>query len=279
MRRKTYDWSHPQNPKEAHARIMTIQTYVKQQGELLEAEAAARSKAREESQRMDAKVRDTYTQLVRRSVYDLGTTQLGVEDSMGGIRILPPRSSGVWDNGSPKEDLKHKRDVTLLENGMIKERTDVKREEREEEKRRRKGEKRGRQASGPEASFFNSPSQQFASPVVPPTYDPSYADPYHPAAGTGASPQHPPQHQQPLYPSMSSPSLPFLSPRPLSMVMSGSMSRTINQSQVSVDARSTRFFGIKNWTNAWGSGTSVAPSGSVMDMQYVHIHPEFERQY
>jgi len=254
---------------------MTIQSYVKQQGELLEAEAEARAKAWEESQRMDAKVRDTYTQLVRRSVYDLGSTQFGSDDSMGGIRIQPPRSSGVWDQGSPKEDLRHRRDVTLLENGMIKERVDVKREEREEEKRRRKDEKRSRKASGTSASFVNSPSQYFASPMVASQYDSPFAAPNH----TPAVPsQHlPPQQQQQIYPSMSSPSLASLSPRPFSMVMSstvGPMSRAVNQSQISVDARSMRFFGIKNWTNAWGSGTSVAPSGSVMDMQYVHFRPK-----
>lgn len=247
---------------------MTIQSYVKQQGELLQAEAEMRAKAREDAQRMDARVRDTYTQLVRRSVYDLGTTQLGSDDGMSGIRIQPPsRSSGVWDHGSPKEDLRHRRDVTLLENGMIKERVDVKREEREEEKRRRKDEKRARKQSGTEASFNNSPSQYFGSPVTPSPYDP---DSNYASTVTGASPRHLPPHQ---HPSMSSPSLGSPSPRPFSMVMSSSMSRTVNQSQVSVDARSSRFFGIKNWPNAWGSGTSVAPSGSVMDMQYVHTFP------
>ena len=249
---------------------MTIQAYIKQQGELLEAETEARAKAREDAQRMDARVRDTYTQLVRRSVYDLGNVQLGSDDSMGGIRIQPPRSSGVWDHGSPKEDLRHRRDVTLLENGMIKERVDVKREEREEEKRRRREEKRSRKTSGTEASFLNSPSQYFASPTTPSQYDSPFVD-HNPTVLV--PPQHiPPQRQQRPNPSMSSPSLGSLSPRPYSMVMSstvGPMSRAVNQSQISVDARSTRFFGIKNWANAWGSGTSVAPSGSVVDMQYV----------
>jgi hypothetical protein len=253
---------------------MTIQTYVKQQGELLEAEAEARTKAREEAQRMDAKVRDTYTQLVRRSVYDLGT-QFGSDDGLGGIRIQPPRSSGVWDHSSAKEDLRHRRDVTLLENGMVKERVDVKREEREEEKRRRKEDKMARKASGTEHSI-GSPSQHFASTPVPP-YDPVYADLHHAAA---APPHHTsPQRQQHLSPSMSSPSLASVSPRPFSMVLSGSSSRAVNQSQISVDARSTRFFGTKNWANAWGSGTSVAPSASVMDMQCVPLRPKFESQY
>jgi hypothetical protein len=84
---------------------MTIQAYVKQQGGLLEAEAEARTKAREDAQRMDAKVRDTYTQLVRRSVYDLGTTQYGSDDGMGGIRIQPPskRRVGPWlPQGGPQ---------------------------------------------------------------------------------------------------------------------------------------------------------------------------------
>jgi hypothetical protein len=156
---------------------------------------------------------------------------------------------------------------------MIKERVDVKREEREEEKRRRKEEKRTRKASGTEASFLNSPSQYFASPMASSQYDSPFVDQNHAAA---APPQHQPQQQQ-LNPSMSSPSLASLSPRPFSMVMSstvGPMSRAVNQSQISVDARSTRFFGIKNWPNAWGSGTSVAPSASVMDMQYVYSRPK-----
>jgi hypothetical protein len=254
---------------------MTIHSYVKQQGELLEVEAEARAKAREDAQRLDAKVRDTYTQLVRRSVYDLGTAQIGSDDGMGGIRIQPPRSSGVWDHSAPKEDLRHKRDVTLLENGMIKERVDVKREEREEEKRRRRGEKNTRKISGTEtSSVLNPPSQYFAPPTSSP-YDPAYADPNHGAAFAGAPRQH--RSPQPLYPYMSSPSVSSLPPRPFSMVMSGtagSMSRAVNQSQTSVDARSTRFFGtFFGAKNAWGSGTSVAPSGSVMDMQYVHPAP------
>lgn len=250
---------------------MTIQTYVKQQGELLEAEAEARAKAREEAQRMDAKVRDTYTQLVRRSVYDLGT-QFGSDDGLGGIRIQPPRSSGVWEHSSAKEDLRHRRDVTLLENGMVKERVDVKREEREEEKRRRKEDRIARKASGTETSILGSPSQYPAFTPVPP-HDPVYAD-LHYAAATSPLPQR----QQHLSPSMSSPSLASVSPRPFSMVLSGTSSRAFNQSQISVDARSTRFFGTKNWANAWGSGTSVAPSGSVMDMQYVPLRPKFKRQ-
>src|SRR5258706_13126238 len=252
---------------------MTIQSYIKQQGQLLGAEVEARARAREDAQRIDAKVRDTYTQLVRRSVYDLGT-QFGSDDGMGGIRIQPPpRSSGVWDHSSPKDDLRHRRDVTLLENGMIKERVDVKREEREEEKRRRKDEKRARKPSGTEAAFLNSPSQYFASPTVTSPYDSPFAE-YSPAAALPLqhlSPQQ--QQQQQPYPSMSSPSLASLSPRPFSVVMNtaGPMSRAVNQSTISVDARSTRFFGIRNLANAWGSGTSVAPSGSVMDMQCVYF--------
>ena len=137
---KTYDWFPPQNPKGAHARIMTIQTYIKQQGELLEAEAEACARAREDAQWIDAKVRDTYTQLVRRSMYDLGDTQLGSNHAVGRIRIQPPHSSGVWDHSSPKEDLKCTRDVTLLENGVIKERVGVKHKERKEEMRRHREE-------------------------------------------------------------------------------------------------------------------------------------------
>ena len=111
---KTYDWFLLQNPKEAHARIITIQTHTKQQGELLEAEAEARARAREDAQRVDAQERDAYPQLVRCSVYDLGNTQLGSDDGVGGIRIQPPHSSGVWDHSSLKEDPEHTRDVTYL---------------------------------------------------------------------------------------------------------------------------------------------------------------------
>ena len=99
---KTYDWSHLQNPKEVHAWIMTIQTYVKQQGELLEAKAKARARTWEDAQRVDAKVRDTYTQLIHRSVYDLGNAQLSSDD---GVRIrIQPRMPGEAGQVSPKAE-------------------------------------------------------------------------------------------------------------------------------------------------------------------------------
>lgn len=217
---------------------MTIDSYVRQQAELLAEEAEARRKAQKEAQQLDARMKDTYTQL-RQSTYDIGSAGLPGEDFSTGVRIQPPRSSMYGSSSiSPKEDYKHKRDMTLLENGMIMERVDVKREEKE----RRKEEKKARKLSQTTDISGITPNG-YAPPMTPNSI------------GIEGSTSY---DFEPPYPA-SAQSLHQLRPK------SAPLNPPLNtyHSHASLDGRGSRFMGRA----AWNSGASVAPSGSMMDMQ------------
>lgn len=219
---------------------MTIDSYVKQQGELLRTEAEARAKAQQESQLVDARMRDTYSQLRQSAYID--------EDIASGVPIQPPRSSmygGLPSSG--KEDYKHKRDMTLLENGMIMERVDVKREEKEREKERKKEEKKMRKMS--QMTDISSITPGTYGPPMTPT--PSGMD----LESNGGF--------EMTYPNMSSPSL--QTSRPKSAPLGAPLGKY--GSPASVDGRGARFLGSRHWQAPWSSGASMAPSGSMMDMQ------------
>lgn len=82
-------------------------------------------------------MRDTYSQL-RRSAYELGASNV----TPGAIAL---DETGRIRSGSPHQRARsHSRDVTLLENGMIVEHVNVKKEEREERERRKREERRER---------------------------------------------------------------------------------------------------------------------------------------
>ncbi|KXN90614.1 hypothetical protein AN958_03854 [Leucoagaricus sp. SymC.cos] len=130
------------NPKEPAARQQTVNKYVKSQRALLREEAHARAQAMQEAKQLDSKVRDAYTQL-RSSAYDLGS-HATIADETGGVRIKPPGSTSL---GAHNHNRSHSREITLLENGMIVEHVDVRREEREARERKRKEEKRARKTS------------------------------------------------------------------------------------------------------------------------------------
>jgi hypothetical protein len=220
--------------------MMTIDSYVRQQGELLMVEAEARAKAHQESQRLEARMKDTYSQL-RQSAYDIGTVGLANEDLASGVRIQPPRSSMYDGLPSPrKEDYKHKRDMTLLENGMIMERVDVKREEKE----RKREEKKARKMSQITDISSITPGG-YGSPMTP--------------KSSGMDLESNGDFEAP-YPNMSSPSLQASRPK------SGAP-LTKYSSHTSMDGRSARLLGSKQWQAPWNSGVSVAQSGSMMDMQ------------
>ncbi|KAF5355034.1 hypothetical protein D9756_005267 [Leucocoprinus leucothites] len=127
------------NPKEPAARQQTVSKYVKSQRALLKEEAHARAQAMQEAKQLDSKVRDAYTQL-RSSAYDLGSHAAFADDT-GGVRIKPPKSTSP---GGHSHNRSQSREITLLENGMIVEHVDVRREERE---RKRKEERRARKSS------------------------------------------------------------------------------------------------------------------------------------
>lgn len=121
----------------------------------------------QESRQLDDRMRDTYSQL-RRSAYDLGSSAAPVDD-LGGVRIKPPRSSAIA-NGTAGANA-HGREITLLENGMIVEHVDVKREEREERERKRREEKRerARARKSSRSSVFDVSSLYSAHSPVPHT--------------------------------------------------------------------------------------------------------------
>ncbi|KAG8759263.1 hypothetical protein FRC14_006339 [Serendipita sp. 396] len=234
------------NPKEADARLMTIRSYVKQQLALLAEEAEARAKTQQDAQRVDARMRDTYSQL-RQSSYEIGTASLAGEDPASGVRIQSPRLS-MYDGSSSgqKEDYKHKRDMTLLENGMILERVNIKREEKERKREQKK-------------------TRKLSQTTDVSTLSPGYAPPMSPNGMEGSD-------FEPSNANMSATSLQVSRPKsaPLGVPL------TKYASHASMDGKSPRFMGSKAWQAPWGSGVSVAPSGSMMDM---HVALEQEHQH
>lgn len=228
---------------------MTLDAYLKSQRSLLEAEALAHARAMQESRQLDNRMRDAYSQL-RRSAYELGTSSAAVDD-LGGVRIKPSSAGGR----------SHSRDVTLLENGMIVEHVDVKKEEREERERRKREERRERSRArkssrGSAADVTSIYSVQSFSPV---------------ADNAGSTPYS--RYSQ------------NLAGRPTSVLTApplGQLGIPRQHSQASFsDVQSLgsasprgRFFGFKNLSGGWMSQDSLAPSGmsgSMVDMQYVWI--------
>jgi hypothetical protein len=119
---------------------MNLETYVRSQRLLLEAETLAHARAMQESKELENKMRDTYSH-IRRSVHEFGALHSNpgavTLDETGRIRsaTLP---------GSRQRAHSHSRDVTLLENGLIVEHVNVKKEEKEERERRKREERRER---------------------------------------------------------------------------------------------------------------------------------------
>ena len=245
-----------QNPKEPSSRQQTLDQYVKAQRSLLEADALARARALRESRLLDEKMRDTFSQL-RRSAYELGSHSQPTDDS-GALRIKSPRLASQ-STVSPAQG--HSREVTLLENGMIVEHVDIRKEEREERERRRKEERRDRsrvrktsRSSRSMADVASVYSVPLASPV--PQVDSGFF-----------SNARDSRYSQ------------SFSPRPNSVV-AGSERLLRAQSQASfsdmqsigsASPRRSRFFGFRNLSSAWQSRDSMAPSGSMIDMQCVSV--------
>ncbi|KAF9647272.1 hypothetical protein BDM02DRAFT_2717585 [Thelephora ganbajun] len=128
------------NPREPASRHMNLETYVRAQRLLLEAETIAHARAMQESKQLENKMRDTYSQL-RRSAYELGA----FNSSPGAITLDETgRMRSATLPGSHQRARSHSRDVTLLENGLIVEHVNVKKEEREEREKRKREERRER---------------------------------------------------------------------------------------------------------------------------------------
>ncbi|KAL1748678.1 hypothetical protein HDZ31DRAFT_60127 [Schizophyllum fasciatum] len=230
------------NPKEPQARQQTLVKYVKAQRSLLEAEGLAHAQAMQEAKMLDSRVRDTYSQL-RRSAYDIGVSPAPAGES-NGVRIKPPRSPSQPPFGHTKT---HSRDVTLLENGMIVEHVDVRREEREARDRRRREERRARKTSRGSAIDVMS-------------IDPGLRPSSHYSLG---------------------------SPRPMSVVTTPldrpDLPRAMSQASFSdvqsmgtPSPRRSRFMGLRP---GWMSSDSLAPSGMSGSMMDMHVALQREQQY
>lgn len=228
---------------------MTLQNYLKSQRTLLEAEALAHARAMQEARQLDNKMRDAYSRL-RMSAYDMGSSAAPADDT-GGVRIKSP-ASPVFNN--PSHNRTHSRDVTLLENGMIVEHVDVRKEEREAKERRRREERRARKSS--RSSGVDVTSLMSTHSLAP-----------YPDSGVGLRPY---SHY-----SQSG------STRPLSVLTApldrSDYNRANSQASFS-DAQSlgtpsprrSRFLGLGNFADRWRSQDSLTPSGmsgSMIDMQ------------
>jgi hypothetical protein len=215
---------------------------------LVEAEALAHARALQESRQLEDRMRDAYTQL-RRSAYELGVT---TSPDDRGVRIKTLRSS-ILPLSSQMSG--HNREVTVLENGMIVEHVDVRKEEREQREQRRREEKRARARKSSRGSAIDIASMYSNMSPVP-----------HTDSGF------------PLLPSRSSTSRPMsVLTSPMETFPRGTLSSTSVEALSMVSAgpspnRRMRFFGTRNLSTGFRSSDSLAPSGfsgSMVDMQCV----------
>lgn len=256
-RLSSHDISHAhsmaQNPREPASKQQTLSTYLKSQRALLEAEALAHARAMQEAKQLDNRMRDAYSQL-RRSAYDMGSSAAPADDS-GGVRIKPPLSPSTPVRNS-MHDRSHSRDVTLLENGMIVEHVDVRKEEREARERKRKEDRRARKSS--RSSGIDVTSLMSTQSLTPPTDSGVALKPYSRYSQTSSA--------RPMSVLTAPADRPDL-PRAYSQASFSDV-----HSLGSASPRRTRFFGMKNFRDGWRSQDSLAVSGmsgSMMDMQYV----------
>ncbi|KZT72201.1 hypothetical protein DAEQUDRAFT_61963 [Daedalea quercina L-15889] len=258
------------NPKEPSSRQQTLDQYVRSQRTLLEAEALAHARAMREAKQLEERMRDTYSQL-RRSAYELGSTAQ-LTDDVAGVRIKPPRSSSVPTASALGKTDSHGREVTLLENGMIVEHVDVRKEEKEERDRQRREARRDRSRARKSSRGSAIDVASIYSMPVPGTQRPQTNDSGFFSGVKGSESRY----------SQS------FSPRPSSMLTTGDrphmLPRAYSQASFSdmqsigssTSPRRSRFFGFKNLTSGWRSQESFAPSGSMMDM---HVALQREEQY
>ena len=201
-----------------------------------------------ESRQLEDRMRDAYSQL-RRSAYELGAA---TSQDERGIRVKALRSSV---SHLPGQMNGQGREVTVLENGMVVEHVDVRKEERGGRQQRRREEKRTRPRKSSRGSAFDVASMYSTGSPLPQT-----------------------DSGLPLLPSRSSTS------RPMSVLTSPGDTLVTRgmQSNASVEALSMistgasprrRFFGVRNLSPSVRSSDSLAAasgmSGSMVDMQFV----------
>jgi hypothetical protein len=205
----------------------------------------------QEAKQLDNRMRDAYSQL-RRSAYDLGNVATPTDDT-GGVRIKPPLSPTSPNINSHARS--QSREVTLLENGMIVEHVDVRREEREARERRKKEERRARKSSRSSMMDVTSiiSSQSLGTPLTD--------------SGIGLKPYSRYSQASSLRPTsiITAPDLPHA-------YSQASFSDVHSLGSASPRRSTSRFFGMKNLSAGWRSQDSLAPSGmsgSMVDMQCV----------
>ncbi|KAF8757057.1 hypothetical protein RHS01_03926 [Rhizoctonia solani] len=143
------------HPKEPQARWITLTDFVRKQAALLEAEHHARAQAARESRMLDSRLRDTYQQL-RRSAYDLND---------GPVRIRAPTNP---EQDSPFLAVQNpSRDITVLASGMIQERVDLRKEERERKRESKRHRRMASRQSKNSATNVDATSV-YSSPSPPP---------------------------------------------------------------------------------------------------------------
>ncbi|EGO00302.1 hypothetical protein SERLA73DRAFT_168083 [Serpula lacrymans var. lacrymans S7.3] len=245
------------NPREPAARQQTLDQYIKSQRTLLEAEALAHARAMQESMQLESKMRDTYTQL-RRSAYELGNSSTPVDD-IGHVRIKAPHSPSPAGNAGSHVRAQS-RELTLLENGMIVEHVDVRKEEKEERERRKKEEKRDRSRARKvsRGSIMDVTSLYSVHSLAP-----------HTDSGLGLMPNS-------RYSAISSnrPTSSLAGPidRQSSIPQAYSQASFSDvHSPGSASPRRTRFFGFRNLSSGWRSQDSLAPSGMSGSMVDMHV--------
>lgn len=233
--------------------MQTLDTYIRAQRQLLEVEAVAHARAMRESRQLDDRMRDAYSQL-RRSAYELGSSPVFSDDS-GGVRIKIPNSPSVPSGLAHG----HGRDITLLENGMIVEHVDVRREERERRKEERRERSRARKSSRSSRSGVDVMSV-YSLPAQPLPTD----------SGFFSGVRSDSRFSQSMSARPSS-VLTGGNERPLTMLRAQSQASFSDLQSVGSTSspRRSRFFGLKNLSAGWRSQDSLAPSGSMIDMQYV----------
>lgn len=209
----------------------------------------------QESRQLDTKMRDTYSQL-RRSAYEVGTSAAGEDAS--GLKLKTTRAASM-PSGAPVFQ-SHSREVTLLENGMIMEHVNVKREEKDRRKEEKRERSRARKSSRGSGADVNSVYSTL-NPIQP-------SDSGYTLGSKGVA-----RYSQ-------------SSLRPTSVLSThGDRSSTLpagysaasfsdlhSITSATSPNRRTRFFGLKNLSGGWRSRDSLAMSGvsgSMMDMQSV----------
>lgn len=210
---------------------------------------------------MDNRVRESFSQ-IRRSGYE--TTSPSPRTSGIAVRVA---GSPSLPYTSPVE-----KDATLLENGLIVEKVDLKKEEREERARMRSLERNDKQRRRMSSAALNDGNSVYGASVysggspAPDTGSQSFLPYAQPNSLPGPYGQVPQGSAAQLSPGLtnrrfSSAGLPLSPSRP---TMQRGASQTSNETG---GTGVKRFFGYKHWGGA--SQTSLAMSGSMMDMQYV----------